>query len=90
MDIYKTKLKTGQGQDKSRARSKAGGKFRKQGKGQDQAGWRTTGVDQTEENMTKGQGFIQEMDRARTKFSVTKTRLRKVVCLCCVCDLTCL
>ena len=78
MDIYKTKIKTEQGQDKSRAGGKAG----KQGKGQDQAGWCTTGVDQTEENMTKGQGFIQEMDRARTKFSVTKTRPRKVVCLC--------
>ena len=84
MDIYKTKIKTEQGQDKNRARGKAGGKAGKQDKGQDQAGWCTTGDDQTEENMTKGWGFIQEMDRARTKFCVMKTRPRKVVCLCCV------
>ena len=85
MDIYKTKIKTEQGQDKSRARGKAGGKAGKQGKGQDQAGWCTTGVDQTEENMTKGWGFIQKIDRGRTKFSVTKTRPKQTACLCHVC-----
>ena len=45
MDIYKTKVKTRQGQDKSRARDKAGRQDREQGKGQDKAGWCTTGVD---------------------------------------------